>query len=229
MADREERMRQRQYAAPGEKELSAENYNLILGGALLYGFLVNCFMIKFCFEGALSLASNSIAFFLIYAIMVVVGTIMVNSQKSVALSFIGYNLIVVPLGLVLSVVVNIYAMEGYQNTITLAFALTGVVTAIMMVASTLFPDFFLSLGKTLGLTLIVTIIMELIFMLLGASLAIFDYIVVVIFCGYIGYDWVRANRCAKTFGNAVSMAAELYVDLVNLFLRLLSILARSRD
>jgi len=66
-------------------------------------------------------------------------------------------------------------------------------------------------------------------MFLGANLGIIDYIVVLIFCGYIGYDWARANACAKTVDNAVDMAAELYVDIINLFIRILSILARSND
>lgn len=61
----------------------------------------------------------------------------------------------------------------------------------------------------------------------GAALGIFDYLVVLIFCGYVGYDWARANACAKTVDNAVDCAAELYIDIVNLFVRILSILSRS--
>jgi len=81
----------------------------------------------------------------------------------------------------------------------------------------------------LGITLLITIVVEIVMMFLGANLGIIDYIVVLIFCGYIGYDWARANACAKTVDNAVDMAAELYVDIINLFIRILSILARSND
>jgi FtsH-binding integral membrane protein len=97
----------------------------------------------------------------------------------------------------------------------------------MMVVSSVFPNVFLSIGRALGITLLITVLVELVMMLFGASLAITDYVVVLIFCGYVGYDWARANACAKTVDNAVDSAAELYVDIVNLFVRILRILARN--
>jgi len=52
--------------------------------------------------------------------------------------------------------------------------------------------------------------------------------VVVIFCGYVGVDWGRANQVPKTVDNAVDSAAALYMDIINLFLRILRILGRRR-
>jgi len=57
---------------------------------------------------------------------------------------------------------------------------------------------------------------------------IIDWIVVLIFCGYIGYDWGRANNIPRTVDNAVDSAAELYMDIINLFLRILRILGRRK-
>lgn len=154
---------------------------------------------------------------------------MVNGSSNPVVSFIGYNLIVVPLGLVLTVLLNLFSLAGYDAIIATAFGITTIVTIGMMMLSAAFPRFFLSLGRTLGVTLILTIVVEIIMLIAGASLGIIDYVVVLIFCGYIGYDWARANACAKTVDNAIDSAAELYVDIVNLFIRILSILARSRD
>ena len=53
-----------------------------------------------------------------------------------------------------------------------------------------------------------------------------DWIVAAIFCGYIGVDWGRANRIERTLDNAVDSAASLYLDIINLFLRVLRILSR---
>ena len=64
---------------------------------------------------------------------------------------------------------------------------------------------------------------------IGFDLGLIDYIVVLIFCGYIGYDWAKANALPKTYDNAIDSAANLYVDIVNLFLRILRILARSQN
>lgn len=229
MSDREERYRQRQTLTPGAKVLSSEMYNYVIGGTLLYGFLVNCFVVKFCFDSILTMFSNPLLFYLLYFVMVIVGSLMVNGSSNPVVSFIGYNFIVVPLGLILSLVLNAYAMAGYEDTITMAFGITALVTIAMMLAATAFPNFFLSMGRTLFFSLLVTVVIELILTLTGNGLGIIDYIVVLIFSGYIGYDWARANACAKTVDNAIDSAAELYVDIVNLFLRILRILARSNN
>lgn len=218
-----------QYDYGVSKEISPEAYNLVIGGTLLYGFLVNCFMVSFCFESVVSLISNPLLFYLAYFAMVIIGSMMVNKSINPVISFIGYNLIVIPLGMVLSLVLNTYAMAGYSSTITAAFGITAVVTLAMMFISSIFPNFFLSLGKTLFVTLLITIAVEIVLYFVGVGLGIIDYVVVLIFCGYIGYDWVRANRCVKTVDNAIDSAAELYVDIVNLFLRILRILARSQN
>lgn len=229
MSSRQERYAERQYLHYGESEVSPQTYNMVLGGVLTYGFLVNCFMVAFCFDAAVSFVSSGPFFYIAYFAMVIVGSLMINGSKSPAISFLGYNLIVIPLGLILSVVLNAFSIAGLQTTIITAFAITAIVTISMMALSMAFPHFFLSLGRTLGITLLITIVAELIMAFMGANLGFTDYIVVLIFCGYIGYDWARANACAKTIDNAVDMAAELYVDIINLFIRILNILARSND
>jgi len=57
-------------------------------------------------------------------------------------------------------------------------------------------------------------------------LTIMDWIVAAIFCGYIGYDWGKASALPKTVDNAVDSAAALYMDIINLFLRVLSIIGK---
>lgn len=228
-SDRNQRYLERQQLHYGEEEISPQTYNLIIGGVLAYGFIMNCIIVATCFDAAVNLMSNSFVFYILYFAMVLIGSFMINGSKNPVVSFVGYNLIVIPLGLVLSVLLNAFAMAGMQSVVTTAFGITAIVTIAMMLASSLFPDFFLSIGRTLTVTLLITFVIELVMGLLGANLGIIDYIVVLIFCGYIGYDWARANACAKTVDNAVDSAAELYVDIVNLFVRILSILARSRD
>ncbi len=59
-------------------------------------------------------------------------------------------------------------------------------------------------------------------------LCLIDGAVALLFCGYIGYDWARANQIPKTVDNAIDSAAALYMDIINLFLRILRIMGRSR-
>ena len=56
----------------------------------------------------------------------------------------------------------------------------------------------------------------------------FDYIFVIIFSLYIGYDWQKSQAYPPTLDNAVDSAADIYVDIVNLFIRLLAILGRNK-
>ena len=214
----------------GYREVSPTAYNLALGGTLFYGFIVNCLMVQFGFDAIADFfISSPIFFYIAYFAMVIIGTTMINKSDSAVVSFVGYNLIVLPLGMIIALVVNTYVMAGYAGIVSTAFAITAIVTLIMMFVSSFAPNFFLSIGRTLGVTLLVTLIVELIMGFIGFDLGLIDYIVVLIFCGYIGYDWAKANALPKTYDNAIDSAANLYVDIVNLFLRILRILARSQN
>lgn len=224
-----DRYEQRQYLGAGVREISPEAYNMIIGGVLLYGFLVNCFMVRFGFDMAYNIIVNNYFAYLIgYFVMIFIGSMLIHKSDNPVISFIGYNFIVLPLGLILSFTLNVYVMAGYSSTITLAFGITAAVTFIMMVLSSINPGFFLSLGRVLVSSLLITVIIELILYFMGVQLGIIDYIMVLIFCGYIGYDWARANSCAKTVDNAIDCASDLYVDIVVLFMRILRILARAQ-
>jgi FtsH-binding integral membrane protein len=227
-SDRQTRYQERMYLHDGENEISSQAYNLVIGGTLLYGFIMNCLLVYFCADAAFSIIDgNPILFYIGYAALVLLGSFMVHGSSNPTISFIGYNFFVLPMGLILSYIINIYNAAGYANVVTMAFGITAIVTFVMMVISSMFPDVFLSIGRALGITLLITVVVELVLMLFGTVLPLFDYVVVLVFCGYVGYDWARANACAKTIDNAIDSAAELYVDIVNLFIRILRILARN--
>ena len=99
----------------------------------------------------------------------------------------------------------------------------------MMVLGSLFPQFFAKIAGALTIALLIVIVVELVeIFIFKMHHGIIDWIVVVIFCGYVGYDWGRANQILKTLDNAVDSAASLYMDIINLFLRILRIMGRRR-
>ena len=61
-----------------------------------------------------------------------------------------------------------------------------------------------------------------------AALGWIDYVAVVIFSIYIIYDWNRALEIPATIDNAVDASGALILDVVNLFLRLLSIMGSKK-
>ena len=78
--------------------------------------------------------------------------------------------------------------------------------------------------------LLITIIVEVIAGLIFRNwLGFFDYVVVLIFCGFTAYDWARAQVYPKTLDNAIDSAADLYMDIINLFVRILSITSSKND
>ena len=195
-------------------------YNGVIGLTILYGFIVNALMVAFArplFEGL-----PFMAVLIGYFVCAIAGAVIANKSAKPAISFLGYNLIVLPVGMLLSLVLP---GESAGN-IFLAALLTGIVTVIMIVLSVIFPHFFSKLGTSLLWSLLIGIFVELIATLLGYGGNIFNWLFVIIFSLYIGYDWHKAQSYSKTVDNAIDSAIDLYLDLINLFIRILDILDR---
>lgn len=134
-------------------------------------------------------------------------------------SFAGYNLVVIPVGVVLSIALEDY----YIDSIIYAFVITTCITFILIIIASIKPEIFESFGYVLGICLTSVIIIEVIMMfVLPDTPKIWDVIVALLFCGYIGYDWAQAQSKDRTVDNAVDAAVDLYLDIINLFLRVLS-------
>ncbi|MBT3378664.1 MAG: hypothetical protein HN742_33245 [Lentisphaerae bacterium] len=206
------------------QRISAGVYNLVIGLVLCWGFLVNWVMVKTIPYEAIA-GINPWVFFLGYLAACFFGIWLFTSSDTPLVSFIGYNFVVVPFGLIINLVVC-----RYNPSLVLdAVRVTGLVTLVMMVLGSLFPRFFAKIAGALTIALLIVIIVELVeVFIFKMHHGIIDWIVVVIFCGYVGYDWGRANQIPKTLDNAVDSAASLYMDIINLFLRILRILGRRR-
>ena len=199
---------------------SERTYYNVMGGMLCYGFLVNMIAVLTCQSFVESI--SPVMFTIMYCISAIVGALMVNLTNSPVLSFVGYNLIVVPIGLLLSVCLPYYPKE----LIAASFFLTLVITIGMMVVSNMKPNFFRGIGAGLFVALLFVCIGELILLVLGVHLGWIDFLVVGIFALFIGYDWVRAGDRAKSITAAIDSAANLYLDIINIFTRILSILSK---
>ena len=199
-------------------------YNLIIGIVLLWGFAVNWLIVKSISTQSIQ-SINYFLFLIGYFASCFFGVYLFKNSSNPWTSFIGYNFVVVPFGLVINVVVSQYD----PSIVVDAMRITGFVTLIMMVLGSLFPQFFEKIIGALTIALLAVIVVELVeIFILGIHHDIIDWLVALIFCGYIGYDWGRANRIPKTIDNAVDSAAALYMDIINLFLRILRILGKRR-
>ncbi len=215
------------YLHEGETEISERAFNLIIGGMLLWGFLLNYLTVTLFAEQAIRLVMgmNPIVFLIGYFALVLIGNMLVT-RDSAALSFIGYTLIAAPIGIVLCVSLQSIPV----STVKSAVLVTAIVSLSFMIVGTLFPGFFLKLGRVLICALFFMVVGSLISMLLFGRRTgmLYEWLGTAVFSLFIGYDWARANTCARTVNNAIDLSASLYLDIVNLFLRILQIMNRNR-
>ena len=204
--------------------VNERTYNMTIGLTLLWGVLINIVMATFFTYQILSL--NYILVLVLYFVGTIGCSILVHKSSSPAVSFAGFTGMAFSMGLLLTFYVT--AFSG--NSVAYAFIATGLVTVIMIILSMLYPEFFRNLGRTLLISLVGCILVEVIgSLLLGLPLTIIDYVVALIFCGYIGLDWNRAQQYPKTVDNAIDSAADIYLHVVNLFVRILSITGKRND
>jgi FtsH-binding integral membrane protein len=199
-------------------------YNVIMGIVLIWGFGLNIILVNSIPVSSL-LKIPFLLFMIGYFASCFYGIHLFETSVNPWVSFLGYNFVVIPFGLVLNIIVS-----RYDPTIVAeSFRITAIVTIIMMALGSAFPNFFKKIYWALTISLFAVVIVELVeVFVFKVHHGIIDWIVALIFCGYIGYDWGRANRIPKTLDNAVDSAAALYMDIVNLFVRILRILGRKK-
>lgn len=202
--------------------LSVQMYNAIIGLCILYGFIINAIIVGTC--ETLFASMNPIVFIVLYFISTIIGVFVTRSNNPVT-SFIGYNFIVAPIGALLAICLPAY----YIGDIMAAIVVTGIVVAIMTSLATMFPKFFAKLGVSLFVALLIGLITELIALLFGYAGGIFNWFFVILFSLYIGYDWHKSQMYPKTLDNAIDSAVDIYLDIINLFIRLLNLFSKSRD
>lgn len=208
-------------------QMTARAYNLAIGGVLLWGFIINALMCAFTSNLFTAMyMSHPILFIIAYFAVAIIGIVICSARNGVGMTFLGYNIIVLAVGTLLAISVPQFDSVSILN----ACVITVIVTLVMIGFSTFKPEVFLSMGKTLFICLAAAIIIECIMMLLGIHIpTLWDFAIVILFCGYVGYDWASAQEKQKTMENAVHSCAGLYLDMINIFVRLLGRSGSSRS
>ncbi len=212
----------------GGEILSDRSYNLALGGTVFYGLAVNAIICMLVGDSVKNV--NPMLLLIGYAVSCFIGIMLSKHSDNPIVSFIGYNLVVVPIGFVLSLVVSAYIGAGMGNLVFQAIVYTTVITFCMVGLSITMPDFFSRIGGILLASLFGLIIAEILalFFFPGAQ-NIFSWIGAAIFSLYIGYDYWKSQEYPKTLDNAVDSALDIYLDIINLFLRILEILGNKNS
>lgn len=224
MLDAQKRREMRE-AAQG-KQISESNYIGALLGVVLYGLIVNaitCSIVPYEWVFA-----NYTPIVIGYFISCLIGIIMSNRSSNPIVSFIGYNFVVVPVGVIVAGVVGAYAAID-PTIVRDAFLITTIITFVMAVLGYIKPQWFEKIGSMLFTILLGILIAELILLIIGVDQYITTWIGAALFTFYIGYDVYRAMHYPHTLDNAVDCALDLYLDIINLFLKIMRLLARSKS
>ena len=212
--------REKRFLATDGQIMSRRQYNIALCGTLLYGLLIN-FLICARY-GDTAARVNPLVFFVGYFVCALAGCMMSAWSHNPVVSFIGYNLVVVPSGFIVSMAVQEYGGLG-SEAVTQAFLITLLVTAAMTLLAVASPEFCSRIGSVLFGALIGLIIAEVILMLIGRANIAISWISAAIFSMYIAYDVWRSQQFPPTMDNAIDSALDIYLDIINLFIDLLEI------
>lgn len=211
---------QRRFGTEG-RALSDRAFYLLIGAALLFGFFVNALEVMFLTDFFLSW--NPTVFLIVYLVMVIVGCIMSVWSRNPVISFIGYCMVVLPLGAVLS---NYLPAFTYK-TITSAFLVTTFLSLFMIILALVYPRVFNSIFALLGIAVLVALIYQIVAIFTGfGNNTWVDWLIVLLFSAYVGFDVSLARVRPRTVNNAVASACAIYMDLIYVFIRLVAIFGR---
>lgn len=220
------RKKRRMQKNDNDKILNEQSYNAIFGIVALYGLILNYLLCAYGLEFAMSI--NPVILIISYLVLGFLGIILSIVSKKAIVSFIGYNLLVVPSGLILSLVLQEY---GGIDTIIVkqAFLYTSIIIGVMITLGVLYPKFFEKIGRILFIALLGLLITRIIMFAFNIDNVMISWIAAIIYSLYIGYDIYKSQKFEKTADNAVDCAVDIYLDIIGLFLHILEILGKANN
>ena len=208
-----------------DEVVSPRVYNCVIIGVLLWGLVVNYVLCSMLSKTILDISPTVIL--IGYLALAIPGTIISAKSSNPWISFLGYNMVVVPFGLVISYVVE--ALGGMDSqVVTYAFMYTMLIAVGMFACYLIAPDFFSKLGGALLALLGGLLLCEVVLLIFRVDQVVTDWVAAGLFSLYIGYDLYRSQKYPKTLDNAVDSALDIYLDIANLFIRLLRIIAAAK-
>lgn len=207
--------------------ISRRAYNLLTYGLVTVSFLIMWGTYQLASGGALASilsTAGGLVGLIVSVIATIAGLILMSVGKSkqlVGVSTVGYVVFSLTFGFTTSLILQRYDI----GTIAYAFGITACVSGIFLIAGVTFPQFFSRLGGALCFGLIAVILVEFVAtVFFHANQTIFDYIVIILFCGFLGYDSYQMACDDATVPNAIFHASNIYIDIVNILIRVLDLM-----
>lgn len=213
--------------AMSNNSIDARTFNLIFALTTIYGMITYGVLAAFCQHvqfgiwGALGVMVVAFA-----------GCFVAASEVPV-MNLLGLTMIAGGLGAISGPFIAQYKVA---SVVEIA-AMTVLITAILGAVGTLYPKSLENWGMLLFTFLIALIVAQIVFPLLYAMAGLplqglrtmLDWAGVILFSGYIVYDFNRAQFIPKTVDNAMDSGIAVFLDIANLFIRLLELFGQKDD
>lgn len=178
--------------------------------------------------------SSQISLMMVFVLefAVVIGASTAMKRNNVVLSGVLFFTYAIVNGLTLSVIFLAYTATSIEH----AFFSTAVVFGIMALVGKFTTRDLTSIGNILMVGLFAVIIVSLVNLLIGSDMVdmVITVVTIVIFLGLTAYDTQKIKKLAVS-GTGYSLAVislwgamELYLDFINLFLRILRLMGRRK-
>ena len=207
--------------------LSRRTYHFLTGAIVAASLLVIGLEYTYCLNNPWIIESLNFAFVIACYVVPFAGIIIMAlaGREHLGLMVVGYCMVTLTLGFLMAIVLTEYTAASIQR----AILITAIIAISFATLGFAWPQLFRRIFPICMVALGIMIIIELVMMFLGIPSGWNDWVVIVIFCGLIGYDFYQAATDEPTVDNAIWYACEIYLDLINIFLRVLNITGRSRD
>ncbi|TAL36801.1 MAG: hypothetical protein EPN93_08275 [Spirochaetes bacterium] len=193
----------------GEASLSVRIFHLAVGAVFLWGLLVCGFVMHYVPPVVLDYI-NFTGLVLICLTLALIGIMMSGLSYSALTSFIGYNLVAIPLGLLIAPALPAHG----ENVINVSAFCIVFISAAMLLGLAL-PSIIDEFNRSLIAYSVIMIIMSLVdynFSHILTHKA--EWVISLSICGYICVHWAYASRFEKSLDAAVDTGANLYMDLL---------------
>lgn len=211
----------------GEATMSRRSFNLTIGLLLMAGFGVLALTSWLALQPAVAslIAGRTMVLGgvgIVASIVALIAMFAGGRSHSTTLMAVGYGLFVLAFGASTSMILPAYNI----GAITEAFVATAGISAVFSVLGIAFPRFFERIIGAVFAIFIGVVLASVIMLFMGMSPAWIDYVTVAIFAIFIGYDVHLSTIVEPNLFNALLVATNIFVDIVNVFMELVRIFSR---
>ena len=115
---------------PEDMQMSDAGFNALMGCTILWGLICNFFICMFLEVQVFNfVAAHPVLFILGYFVLAFLGAIVISGTENAVIAFLGFNLICLPIGALLSVYVGQYTVLS----ISYVCLLTAIIVVIMII------------------------------------------------------------------------------------------------